>query len=72
MKATLEFNLPEDEFDYNMSINGFKWFNVTYQLDQHLRSQLKYNELTEEQARIYEELRELLREKMIEQGVNFD
>lgn len=42
MKAILEFNLPEDQVEFDEAINGGKWQHVVWNLDQWLRSQTKY------------------------------
>lgn len=42
MKAILEFNLPEDDVEYNMASSAIKMHSVLWQLDQYLRSIVKY------------------------------
>jgi hypothetical protein len=60
MKAKLIFNLPEDTEDYETAVNGWKFKLVLGELDEHLRSKLKYSELTEGQGTAYQEARETL------------
>ena len=73
MKATLEFNLPDDQEDFQDAVNGLKWRVMVWNFDQHLRSQLKYNDnLSEEQYKVYEEIRDFLWEKMNEDGLSLD
>ena len=43
MKAILEFNLPEDQDDFNYATNGFNYYMALYEMDQWLRSEYKYN-----------------------------
>ena len=50
MKATLEFNLPEEESNFRQAIDGHKWKYVVWQLDEHLRRELKYNEALPKEA----------------------
>ena len=58
MKAILEFNLPEDQYEFNTSIKGGDWKHVCWQMDQYLRQRVKYDEgLTEEQLEAYEDMR---------------
>ena len=58
MKAILEFNLPEDQPEFNNAIKGGDWKNVCWQMDQYLRKRVKYDEgLTEEQLEAYEDMR---------------
>ena len=43
MKATLEFNLPEDKEDFDFATNGINYYSVLVEFDQWLRSEYKYN-----------------------------
>lgn len=42
MKAILKFKLPKDEAEYNLAISASKMHSVLWQLDQYLRSIVKY------------------------------
>lgn len=42
MKATLEFNLPEDNEDFNYATNGLNYYMALVEMDQWLRSEYKY------------------------------
>ena len=75
MKATLEFNLPEDKQDFDFATQGSDWWNVCWELDQWLRAQYKYmpdEEYSEERYRTYEECREKLRELIHDSNLNID
>ena len=67
MKATLEFNLPEDQDDFNYANNGFKYYLSLVEMDEWLRSEYKYNDKEE----MYE-VREKLREIILENNVKLD
>lgn len=57
MKATLKFNLPEENDEYYMAVNGNKFQLVLWDLDQYLRNEIKYNDKEELQPirnKIYE------------------
>lgn len=43
MKATLEFNLPEDQERFDFANNGFNYYCSLMEFDQWLRSEYKYN-----------------------------
>ncbi|MBO89036.1 MAG: hypothetical protein CMP14_05900 [Rickettsiales bacterium] len=43
MKATLEFNLPEDKSDHEDAINGSKWRQVVEVILEDLRERRKYD-----------------------------
>lgn len=42
MKAILEFNLPDDQIEFDDAVNGGKWKVFAWEFDQWLRSQTKY------------------------------
>jgi len=67
MKATLEYNLPEDREDFDFATNGFNYYMALVEMDQWLRSEYKYNGKEE----MYE-VREKLREIILENNVNID
>lgn len=58
MKATIEFNLPEENEEFNNAINGVKYKIIVQDIMNNLRSKLKYEELKEEEYDLYEKLRE--------------
>ena len=43
MKATLEFNLPEDKENFDFATNGINYYSALVEFDQWLRSEYKYN-----------------------------
>ena len=67
MKATLEYNLPEDQGDFNYATNGFNYYMALVEMDQWLRSEYKYNGNEE----MYE-VREKLRQIILENNVKID
>ena len=73
MKAILEFDLPEEQPEFDNAVNGGKWSIVAWELDQHLRSQLKHNDkLTEKQYDALQEVRDKLWEIVNEDSLSFD
>ena len=75
MKATLEFNLPEDQIEFEFATNGSKWWNVCWEMDQWLRAQYKYmpdEKYSKEKYDAYYEAREKLFELISENGVSLD
>jgi len=75
MKATLEFNLPEDQPEFDLAVNGAKAQAALWEMDQWLRAQYKYmsdDEYSEDKYETFEKCREQLREIMFEHGLNFD
>ena len=75
MKATLEFNLPEDHIDFELAVNGAKAQSTLWEFDQWLRSQYKYmpdEEYSKDKYETFEKCRAQLREIMFENGLKFD
>ena len=73
MEATLKYNLPEEQNEFESAINGWKWSIAIWEFDQHLRSQIKYNDkLSEGQCDTYQEIREKLWDVIRDKGLSFD
>ena len=74
MKAILEFNLPEDNVEFQLATNASKWYSVAWDIDQYLRSQTKYapDSMPQEVYDALSKTRDQLREIMIDNGVDFD
>jgi len=60
MNATLKFDLPEERDDFEIAVNGWKYRSVLWDLDNFLRSKLKYEELNDGEYAVYEKVREQL------------
>lgn len=56
----MEFNIPEEQYELNLAQNGSKYLHVIEELDNFLRSKLKYGELSDEQYHSYEAIRHKL------------
>lgn len=74
MKAILEFNLPEDQMEFDLATNGSKWSLCMWELDQHLRSQTKYapDTISADTYQALIDTRDKLHEIMNENGLKFD
>lgn len=75
MKAKLEFNLPEDQQDFDFATQGSKWWNVCWDMDQWLRAQYKYmpdEEYSAEKYDTYVKCRDKLLELISENNLNID
>jgi len=66
MKASLVFNLPSERELYEACLNGFNYKNAIWELDQLLRSEMKYKELSDDTYKAFEYCRKELR-KILEQ-----
>ena len=74
MKAILEFNLPDDQQDFDLATKGLKFWNILWELDQSLRSKTKYapDDLPQDKYDAYQEVRNELRELMLNNDISFD
>jgi len=75
MKATLEFNLPEEQSEFNFANKGADWWHVCWQMDQWLRGQIKYmpdEEYSEDKYDTYVKCREKLLQLITENNLNID
>jgi len=66
MNGILEFNLPEENDDFQAALNGHNYKSAIWDFDQLLRSEMKYKELSNETYKAFEWCREELR-KILEQ-----
>ena len=74
MKAKLEFNLPEDEQEFNFANQGMDWYSVVWNMDQWLRGNTKHapDSIPDDEYKAYERCRDHLRELIDLQGLNLD
>jgi len=75
MEAILKFNLPEDQQDFDLAVNGAKAQSTLWEMDQWLRAQYKYmsdEEYSEDKYETFEKCRDQLREIMFENGLKFE
>ena len=73
MKAILEFNLPDDQHEFDLAIQGSKMYLALWDLSQELRSMWKYQAYnTEEEYAIVETIRDKFYEILQEHNINLD
>ena len=65
MKATLEFNLPEDKENFEFANNGFNYYMALCEMDEWLRSEYKYND-KEEMYAVREKLNYFISENNVQ------
>ena len=71
MKAILEFNLPEDQEQFEDASNGWKWSLLVWELDQHLRNETKYapDSTSPEKYQAYCKVRDILHEMLLDHSL---
>jgi|LakMenEpi03Aug12_release.lakeMendotaPanAssembly.Ray.scaffolds.fasta_scaffold4993503_2 hypothetical protein len=57
MKATFEFNLPEDQPDFEAATNGYLYKQILWDLDNLLRAKLKYEDINDTEYSAYDSMR---------------
>jgi hypothetical protein len=74
MKAILEFNLPEDQLEFDLMSKASKWYSLAWELDQHLRSQTKYapDTMPDEYYKALKDTRDKLYALLLEDGLSFE
>lgn len=74
MKAILEFNLPEDDAEFQEATKGGKYYSTLWEMDQWLRSNTKYapDTMSDDTYKAYDLCRDKLREFMSNEDVSFN
>lgn len=70
MKAKLEFNLPDDQTDFDLALKGPTFALVLFEFDQWLRGEIKHGQHTVEGYTTLELVREILWDKAVEHNLD--
>jgi len=70
MKVILEFNLPEENDEHEIAINGWKYRRVLYELDNELRSRIKWDHHKDWDYDTCEKIRQLISDMCIEERID--
>ena len=68
MKAILEYNLPEDQEQFNVASKGMDWALLAWDIDQFMRNKIKYDQDTNGVLQL---ARDRLNFNMEEKGLQF-
>ena len=68
MKATLEFNLPEDNEEFEIASKAMDWAILAWDIDQFIRNKIKYEQDRED---ILQLVRNELTFQMEEKGLQY-
>ena len=60
MKVTLEFELPEEEVEMRQAIDAKDYLVVLREMANFLRNKIKYEDLSDAEYTVYNEVRDLL------------
>lgn len=72
MKATLEFNLPENNTEFLDATNGWRYRAACRDMDEWLRAQIKYHDAPEFATKARNELWEIMKNNGVDHSVQFD
>ena len=70
MKATLEFNLPEEQTEHRAAVQALDWKYVVTEMDEYFRSQIKYQDLSGEVTKALQAARDNLHELCNDNNIN--
>lgn len=62
MKATIEFNLPEEQYQFDCAVKGISMDMAISEMKEEFRKMIKYNEWSDIQYKMLEELRDKFNE----------
>jgi hypothetical protein len=74
MKAILEFNLPEDDFEFQTANNAGKMKSVLWEMDRWLRNNIKHapDAMSEDEYKAYEKCKQYLNELLFSERIDID
>ena len=68
MKANLEYNLPEDQEQFNVASKSMDWALLVWDIDQFMRNKIKYEQ---DNDGVLQLVRDRLTFQMEEKGLQF-
>jgi hypothetical protein len=68
MKATLEFNLPEDNEEFEITSKAMDWAILAWDIDQFIRNKIKYEQ---DREGVLQLVRNELNFQMEEKGLKY-
>lgn len=72
-QATITFTLPEEQQDFHDAVHASDYKMVLWDLDQKLRTEIKYNEKLDNKTELaYQTVRDMLRGYLDDYGVSID
>lgn len=71
-KATLEFNIPEEQVEHEMACKAPDMYCVLCDLDHELRNHLKHDSHPDWDSSTIEEIRKILNDLMASRSIHFN
>ena len=72
MKARLTFNLPEDQAEFDFAVHGGKMYSALWDISQELRAIWKHEELSDEEFKMVERIRDKFHEILDENQIKLN
>lgn len=72
MKATLEFDLPDEDIEFDLAVNAGNWHAVVADIDEFLRGKIKHGDEGEKETEVYSKVREFLYQAVEDCGVTLN
>jgi len=73
MKAILEFDLPDDNYDFERAVEGRRWQWFAHNFNEFLKKEKKWNDkLTDEQYNLLEDVHTKFIELLEEERLSLD
>jgi len=73
MEVIIKFSDEDAAEDAKIALDGYKWKSAIWELDQYLRSEIKYNEqLPSEVDEAFEKLRDKIREILSDSNLTME
>jgi hypothetical protein len=73
MKATLEFNLPEEAQEFRTAINGWKFKSVLNEINEDLRSKIKWqDDMPDIVRQALQAVRDDMHQRLSEHNINLE
>ena len=72
MKATIEFNLPDDQAEFDFATQGSNMYSALWDISQELRKLWKYEELSDQEWKMVERIRDKFHEILDDHQIKLD
>ena len=72
MKAKLTFNLPEDQAEFDFAVQGSNMYSALWDISQELRAIWQHEELSDEEFKMVERIRNKFFEILDENQIKLD
>jgi hypothetical protein len=71
-KIKMTFNLPEDQAEFDFAVQGGKMYSALWDISQELRTLWKYEELSDEEFKMVERIRDKFYEILNDSQISLD